>query len=359
MRLDELDKNVKVTDVNKPDIKLYSVREEPFEIYGLYNPKEKGDFKRMPEDVARAASKNVEIMNHMTSGARVRFKTDSEYVMLKAVLPSLWLVDCMPITSSSGFDMYVDGEFKAKFGIKVSDAGKAGAKFEIDGGYESIIEFGEKKMRDIIINFPLYNAVSDVYIGLEEDAKLEKGNKYKHDLPVVFYGSSITTGGFASRPGNSYPAVVSKRLDTDFLNLGFPGSALAEKALAEYIADIPMSVFVFDYDCNAPSPEFLEKTHQVFYKIVREKNPDLPIIFASYIGLSWSEEELAKRIEIIKKTYEDAKNSGDENVYFINGQEILKSYDKDMFTVDGTHPNDFGFFCMAEGFQKVIEPLLK
>ena len=51
---------------------------------------------------------------------------------------------------------------------------------------------------------------------------------------MVFYGSSITQGGCAQRPGNSYPAIVSMDRMTDFVCLGFSGNAHGEAKMAEY-----------------------------------------------------------------------------------------------------------------------------
>ena len=55
----------------------------------------------------------------------------------------------------------------------------------------------------------------------------------------------------------------------------------------------------------------------------------------------------------------NALANGDKNVYLINGMDVLTSIDKEMFTVDGCHPNDFGFYCMAKAFGDVIKTILK
>ena len=37
----------------------------------------------------------------------------------------------------------------------------------------------------------------------------------------------------------------------------------------------------------------------------------------------------------------------------------MTGYAADCWSVDGTHPNDYGFAMMAEVFEKVLRPLLK
>ena len=139
----------------------------------------------------------------------------------------------------------------------------------------------------------------------------------------------------------------------DHINLGFSGSARAQVEIAEYIAKLDMSIFVYDYDYNADDPEFLEATHERMFKTVREKHPDVPIIMMSRPKFCLDGEEL-KRVEIIKKTYENAKSRGDKNVYFIDGRDLCK-YCGDEGLVDNIHPTDHGFASMARVLGDLIE----
>lgn len=184
-------------------------------------------------------------------------------------------------------------------------------------------------MRDITINFPLYNSVKTVFIGLEENAKLMKTDGYTDYKPIVYYGSSITQGGCASRPGNSYQALISRRFNLDYFNFGFSGSARGEKAMADYIADMPMSLFFLDYDHNSPD----------------------------------AERDTAARRRAVYETYENALKRGDRNVMFIDGGTVFTealnlTAPADNCTVDGCHPNDLGFACMAKVYGDAIKNML-
>ena len=61
-----------------------------------------------------------------------------------------------------------------------------------------------------------------------------------------------------------------------------------------------------------------------------------------------------KRKECIRATYENAKANGDENVYFIDGKELM-SIPGIEGTVDSTHPTDLGFFSMAKALIELVE----
>ena len=212
-------------------------------------------------------------------------------------------------------------------------------------------------MREITINMPLYSNVNELYIGLSENAAVLPPKPYAVSKPVVYYGSSVTQGGCASRPGMSYQAIITRELDCDHINLGFAGGAKGEEAIARYIADMDMSLFVFDYDYNSPSLEHLRTTHGRMFNIIRGKNPDLPILILSRPSykLSAGGEE---RFKIIKQTYDDAVRGGDKNVYLLKGSKLMETAKLDG-TVDGCHPTDFGFASMATALIPVIRNILR
>ena len=181
----------------------------------------------------------------------------------------------MSDTGIRGFDLYA-----APAG-RMEDIVFKKTMISTDSFYNISYEFDDCFLRDITINFPLYNDVKSLCVGLERDSVLTDAMPYSIEKPVVFYGSSVTQGACASRPGLTYPALLSRWLDVDFINLGFSGNDRGEKALADYIASIDMSAFVYGYGYNTPTVEHYEKTHYPFYDIIRKNNPDLPIIIMS------------------------------------------------------------------------------
>ena len=328
------------TKIDKADIKFYKIDEFPFKVYGIF--KENGKYRRMPENVAKSVSDGVYRLHSNTAGGRVRFVTDSAYIAIHAKMDGIGKMPNFALTGSAGFDLYADNYYVKTFF----------PPFDIEDGYESVIEFSKKDQREITINFPLYSNVTELYIGLEADALLKEARPYKNTVPIVYYGSSITQGGCASRPGMSYQAIVSRNFDYDYINLGFSGNAKAEDEMIEYIKSLDMSIFVYDYDHNAPTVQHLENTHEKMFKAVRKQKPDLPIIMMSRPKKILTEEEKTRRA-IIETTYQNALSVGDKNVYFIDG-EALTAFCEDAGTVDNCHPTDFGFTSMAKALTEVL-----
>ncbi len=348
-KIEQVDKNFKIeTKIDKADVVFHNVLENPFKIHGIFY--ENGKFRRMPEKVAKSVSEEVETLHSNTAGGRLRFKTDSSYVAIKAFVEPIGQLRNMTIAGTTGFDLYVkENEKDTYYGSYIPPC-------DVGDSFEGVVDFASSGMKEIIINFPVFSNVTKLYIGLSKDSKVEEASPYKNEKPVVFYGSSITQGGCASRPGNIYPAIISRELDLDFINLGFSGSAKGEKEISEYIKNLDMSVFIYDYDHNAPDVEHLEKTHEEMFLDVRNQNEELPIILMTrpklYSLLDDSEKE---RFEIIKRTYENARHRGDKNVYFISGDRLM-SLAQSEGIVDNCHPNDFGFYSMADA---VIEVMMK
>lgn len=344
-----VDSNFKVnTKLDEKDISFYDVNQPPFEIYGVFH--DSGKYRRLPESVAKTVNDGVWRLHAHTAGGRVCFKTDSPYVAIHAEMSGICKMSHFALTGSAGFDLYVGrepGKYIATFV----------PPFDVEDGYESIIRFDSSEMRDITINFPLFSEVCNLYVGVSDKAVVSAPDPYKFRTPVVYYGSSITHGGCASRPGMAYESIVSRRLDVDYINLGFSGSARAEDEIADYISKLNMSVFVYDYDHNAPTTEHLENTHEKMFRVIREAHPDLPVVLLSRPKFSLNEEE-ETRLGIIRKTYNNAVESSDKNVYLIDGRTLMKMAGEEG-TVDSCHPNDLGFMSMADAVGDMLEKILR
>ncbi len=357
MILAKVDKNFSLdTKLDRDDIVWFNIKNAPFEFYGLYDPKntDRKNFIRMPEDVAASVSDGVRGLNYCTAGGRVRFSTDSPFVAIKTV-QNFNHSPHMTHAMQGGFDL-----FSMRNGISCFAAPFI-PPVEAVGGFEQLRDvhnFG--KMTSYTLNFPLYGGVKEVYIGIKEGSKLGGGEKYRDMKPIVYYGSSITQGGCASRPGNCYQAIFSHKTNTDYINLGLSGGCKAELPMVEYISSLDMSIFVCDYDHNAPSCDYLRDTHYRLYSMFREKQSETPYVMITKPDIwAWNRHDCDMRREIVFDTFKRARDAGDKNVYFIDGRSLFGSDNRDNCTIDGCHPNDLGFYRMAETIGAVLTEIIE
>ena len=352
-----IDKNMIVNStIGDVDVVWYDVRKAPFSLHGFHEPRSMPYFCRVPTDVAEATSVGVAKLSKESAGGRVRFSTNSPYIAIRAKLLVVGRSPHLTLISSAGFDLYMDGEFGSRF-IK-----EFRMVYDMVDSYEQIVKLDGEKMRSFTINFPVHSVVESLEIGLKPDAAVDMPRPYRDVAPVIFYGSSIVHGTAATRPGYIYPAIISRELNIDFRNIGFSGQAKGEKALAKWMAELPMSVFVCDYDHNAPTVEHLEATHYPLYETIREKNPDVPYIMVTrpdYWTLINDQETILKRRDVIMSSYLKARAAGDKNVYFIDGLSFNVAPHQYEMSVDGVHPNDAGFIRMADGIGTVIRHALE
>ncbi len=352
-----LDKNMTVTTATENQLLTwYDVHKAPFGLHGFYEPLTEPYFHRLPDDVGAATSEAVSRLQQESAGGRVRFSTDSPYIAIRAKYRVVGRSSHLTLVSSAGFDLYEDGPFGSLY-VK-----EFRMPYDMTDQYEQLIMLPRHGMRAYTINFPIHSVVETLEVGLHPEAKLGEEAPYRDIAPIVYYGSSIVHGTAASRPGLIYENYIARSLNMDYINLGFSGNAKGEQATAKYMATLPMSVFVCDYDHNAPSPEHLEATHWPMYETIREKNPDVPYIMITRPNYYTAENDtghIMKRRDIIMRSYLRAREAGDENVYFIDGTAFFADEHLYDYTMDHVHPNDLGFLRMAQGIGTVIRHALE
>ena len=348
MDISKIDKNFKIeTKIEREGLKFYDVDQAPFKVCGVYRD---GDhYVRMPADVAKSVSDGVYGLHTHTAGGRVRFVTNSPYVAISVKVNNAYKMPHFTFTGSIGCDMFSGTRY----------IGTIVPPTNVTTEYEGVINVPFDDEREYTINMPLYSGVDKIYIGIKDGSVLKAAPDYEIATPIVYYGSSVTQGGCASRPGNAYQNIISRELDADFTNLGFSGSARAEDEIANYIATLDMSAFVYDYEYNAGTFEHYKNTHERMFKIIREKNPDLPIIMVSRPKYYLTPNERRFFEEVLMVTYNNAVAAGDKNVYYVDGQTFFPPEMREMALVDNVHPTDVGFLCMARVIGNKLKEILK
>ncbi len=340
--IETIDNNLLIDKVTLKDgMRCYKIPNKAFSLHGVFYDYTLQTFLRMDKSVAKKVSEGVCVLSEYTSGGRVWFRTNAKQISITVTYDSLLTFSKMSIVGQGAFvlcreqngDMVRNGVFAPNYDDKKGFSASANLTGE---------------MSNYCLYFPLYNTVSSLEIALNDDAEVYAFNPYKKDVkPILYYGSSITMGGCVGRCDNTYQSIIAKWNKVDFINLGFSGCAKAEEEMVDYIASIDCSLFVCDYDHNAPSAEFLKDTHFRLYSRYRKIQQKTPILFISAPNPE-RYDVYGQRKKIIEETYKKAKKLGDNNVWFLDGKKLMGSKDRDLCFVDGSHPNDLGFYRMAK-----------
>lgn len=341
----EIDKNFAIeTKLKREGLKFHDANE--LDVYGVQFID--GLYRRMEYAEAKKVSDNVALISSECAGGRVRFITNSPYIAIHVKYRSVSKVPNYSFTATLGFDLYSKERYIGAF-VPSMDTVEA---------FDSVIDIKDTtSAREYTLNFPVCSEISELFIGVKDGSLLEKAPKYAIDKPIVFYGSSVTQGACASRPGNTYENMLSRTFNADYLNLGFWGNAKGEEAMANYIAGLTMSAFIYDYDYNAPSVEHLAATHEKMFQIIRKQHPTLPIVMLS-APIYYLNDAAKKRRDIIEQTYQNAVANGDKFVRFIAGDNMLEAV-KDTALADNIHPGDSGFIAMANFIGDALKDLLE
>lgn len=334
----------------------FDPREEPFELSGFEWIKEDGVYRRLPVNPAWEIRDAVDQLANHTAGGQLRFRSNSRRILVKVELRERSGMYHMPATGQSGFDLYIfDGEEQKYWKTSRFSHDSISYQAELFNGNDA-------KTRVFTLNFPLYNGVNSVLIGLDQGSETEAPPAFKRPGKIVVYGTSITQGGCVGRPGMAYTNILSRDLDMQFVNLGFSGNGRGEPALAHLINEIPdKRMIVLDYEANAGLS--LKETLGPFVYVLRDKHPDIPILIMSKIRYAYNQENdksYGKWMELRdfqKELVATRKGAGDKHIYFLDGSTVLGE-DYDECTVDGVHPNDLGSFRIAEVLEPVIEAIL-
>ena len=331
-------------------MQTYSLFDKPLKVSGV-------PFFEKDQKLTRLSDELIEQLPHLDhygrrcAGARVALKTDSHTFTVKVVLKTLSVDVGMSIYSCQSAQVMVGERENARHLGVVNPPNYETKTFQRT--FEKSAE-----LEQITIYFPRNEITETIEIMVEDGATVTEPTPYKYEKPIVFYGSSITECGCSCSTSNAYSAILSRWLDFDFHNLGLSGSARGELVMADYINTIEMGAFVYDYDHNAKTVEHLANTHKPFFDRIRQAHPDIPILMMTRPAEVYNEDMKARR-EVVKATYDAAVASGDKNVYFIDGETFYGETDRNLCSFDDCHPNDLGFFRMANVMRPVVEKMLE
>jgi lysophospholipase L1-like esterase len=338
-------------------------------IEGKYFTNTSAYYDRLPSNVTENVNGGVRGMKNHSSGLQFRFSTTSKNLHFKwKPIKEALSMDHMPATGVSGIDVYAsDGDGKWRF---VKQGRIRSAK---QGGSLTI---GWKPGTQCLVNLPLYNGIASFTLGIDKEAEVIALPLRKSGInkPVVFYGTSITHGGCASRPGLAFPSIVGRDLDVPIANLGFSGSGRMEFEMSEHLAAIDASCYVLDCLWNmggvragaaqseadlkgvkaGPEGVVVLARYEPFIRNLRAKRPGVPIVMAEQCDVFCNGPNAKDRF--IRKLYEKLIAEGWKNLVYLPKTDMYTG-DREG-TVDGCHPNDLGMMSMSKAFGKAVKEAL-
>lgn len=308
---------------------------------------------RLPIRLQERVSSRLWNQSRQCSGARMRFSSDTTMLGLELRYPELESGGGnMSAAGQAGVDLYVDGAYWS-------------TRWPVQEGPSELIFFenAERRRREFEIYLPLYAEVEVHRILFDDMAEVDAPRPYRTERPIVHYGTSITQGGCASRPGLSCPAILSRALRMDYVNLGFSGLGKGEAVVAEAMSEIDASCYVLDFGANHEHAPGLERVYLPFIQAIRRKRPHHLLLLVTVIPFAaeqWNDElrreQEAKR-EVVRRAYEARRADGDPAIHLVEGECLLRAAGGEG-QVDGIHPNDLGFLSMADALGAKIRSLL-
>lgn len=311
-------------------------------------------FDRLPARAKGVVRDAVWQLSRHSAGMSVHFRTSSPEIHVDYAVTSANLaLPHMPATGVSGLDLYgKDNDGRWKW-IAVTHPTTREITVPLVRGLP-------EEDREFMICLPLYNGTEYLRIGVPKGAVFTPVAP-RTEKPVVFYGTSITHGACASRPGMPHPSILGRRLGRPIINLGFSGNGRMEAEVGQYLTEIDASVYVIDCLPNMNAAEVTERAAALVRQL-RAVQTGTPIVLVedrSY-STSWILKSTRDRNDssraALKAEYQKLLESGLERLYYIDGNTLLGE-DRDD-TTDGSHPSDLGFQRHADAFEPILRTAL-
>lgn len=185
----------------------------------------------------------------------------------------------------------------------------------------------------------------------------------------IAYGSSITQCRQARSPARTWPATAARKLNLNLTSLGFRGECHLDGMVAKVIRDSPANIITLKTGINCYEKASLSRRSYLptlvnMVQTIREKHHLTPIGIISPIYSSHREKETNLHNHTLedfrawnREAYELLKKSGDTNLYFFDGLNLLGKEDKERLP-DTIHPDDEGYALIGARAAEIILPLL-
>jgi GDSL-like Lipase/Acylhydrolase family/N-terminus of Esterase_SGNH_hydro-type len=295
---------------------------------------------RLPKSAQAKVPKAVWARGVCPDGGRLRLSCNSSALAIRVQAVN-------DQTKRCPFDAFVNGAYAGS--VTASGTQRVDLVF---------FEHKERGWKDITLYFPHKQQARVFAVGVDADAELKPPPAFALKRPIVCYGSSVLQGTGATHPSSTYPAAVARKLNLDFVNLGFGGAGKAEAEVVGLVNQLEACCYLFDLgkSYGAPTPERYNR----MLDSIRAAHKDVPIFCVTPIYSTKEENDpnYQKRSEDLRSLMREAaakrREAGDKHMHVVEGLDLFNAPDKAKFA-DPLHPNDEGNELMAQRLAPVIE----
>ena len=312
-------------------------------------------YDRLPISYKEKVREPVWDLSKASAGITVRFHSNSTSINLKWTVLNDLDMSHMAATGIKGIDLYTKYNNKWRYvttaGALVGLKTYQNKSIPADSINEyELIKNMTPEFREYKLFLPLYDGVTKLEVGIDSAASIEKATP-SSEKPIVFYGTSITQGGCASRPGMAHTNIISRKLDVDCINYGFSGNGRMETPIVELISEIDARFYVIECLQNMDSEQVKERVEPLV-DIISTNHPHTPIVLVENMMYTMAflnqtlETRLIEENTALKNEYDKIIKSGTPNIFYIkDNKEFLVDNEG---TVDGVHLTDLGFKRYAD-----------
>ena len=299
-------------------------------------------YDRLPLSYKEIVRKPVWELSKASAGMSIRFLSNSTSISVKWTVLNNFKMNHMAETGIKGIDLYFNNKGDWQF---LNTARPEGVDNE-----SLLINNMASEMREFKMFLPLYDGLVNIEVGIDSNSVIKKS--LKNNLkPIIFYGTSITQGGCASRPGMAHTNIISRKLNINCINFGFSGNGRMEQPIAKLISELNPAFYVIECLPNMMNAEQIANRTIPLVKIIREKHPETAIVFVENFIYEPSilDKEMAGNINklntALKTEYTKMIEGGFDNIYYVDSKNATG--DDHEGTVDGVHFTDLGFIRYA------------
>ena len=334
------------------NIKYYG--EESFLLEGtfIHDSLKENKYDRLPASYKEIVREPVWDLSKHSSGLSIRFLSNSSVITAKWEVLNNFSMDHMPDTGIKGVDLYFKDNDEWQYI-------NTGVPVGFNNEYK-LVENMENELREYKLFLPLYDGIKNIEIGVDSISYIKRP-KINEKKPIVFYGTSITQGACASRPGMAHTNIISRQLDRDVINFGFSGNGRMEESIANLISDSNPIFYVIECMPNMYPPDLVSNNTIPLIDTIRAKDSDTPIIlvdlFTSPIT-ALDKNAIRGTSEMnnaLKSQYDKMINSGYNNIIYLETQSALGNDFEG--TVDAVHFTDLGFIRYSDFLVKKFDEL--